>query len=183
MKKIVLVSALFLSLLTTGCMSDAPKTSAVIKTTMGDITVELYSDKAPETVANFVSLSESGKYDGVPFHRVIKDFMIQTGDFENQNGTGGYSYHGPNTTLIDEFAPGLTHEKGTLSMANTGRPNTGGSQFFIVQADEGTSWLDGKHAIFGKVTEGMDVVDAIANVETGVRDNPVEPVLIEEVKF
>jgi len=154
----------------------------VIHTNMGDMKVLLYGEKAPETVKNFLSLSQAGKYDGVIFHRVIKDFMIQVGDFENSNGTGGYSYKGPGTYLQDEFAEGLTHEKGTLSMANAG-PNTGGSQFFIVQAEEGTAFLDGKHAIFGKVIEGLEFVDVIADVETGFQDRPVEDVVIESVEI
>ncbi len=157
-------------------------TIALIKTNMGEMKVLLYTDLAPETTANFMEHAESGKYDGVIFHRVIEDFMIQTGDFENMNGTGGYSYKGPGTSLDDEFGEGLTHLKGVLSMANAG-PNTGGSQFFIVQNADGTDFLDGKHAIFGFVYEGIDVVDDIAAVETAYPDKPVEDVLIEGIEI
>lgn len=154
----------------------------ILKTSYGNIKVELYTEKAPETTKNFIELAKQGKYDGVVFHRVIKDFMIQTGDFENADGTGGYSYKGPGTYLEDEFGKGLKHEYGTLSMANSG-PNTGGSQFFIVQAKDGTSWLDGKHAIFGKVSDGMDIVEKIAAAETGAMDRPVEDIIIEKVEI
>ena len=153
---------------------------ATLKTNMGDITIELHADKAPETVKNFVELAKAGKYDGVIFHRVIEDFMIQTGDFENHNGTGGHSYKGPGTSLQDEFGKGLEHGYGAVSMANSG-PNTGGSQFFIVQAKDGTPWLDGMHAIFGQVTEGMDVVDKIAKAEKNAMDKPLEDIVIESI--
>ncbi len=136
-------------------------TIATIKTEEGEIKMFLYTEEAPETAKNFIEHANAGKYNDVPFHRIINDFMIQTGDFENQNGTGGYSYKGAGTSLVDEFGEGLEHLKGAVSMANSG-PNTGGSQFFIVQAKDGTDWLDGKHAIFGFVYEGLDVVDKIA---------------------
>ena len=126
-----------------------------IETTLGDIEVELYAKEAPQTVANFVKLTKSGYYDGIIFHRVIPEFMIQTGD-PTGTGTGGPGY-----TFEDEFSPQLKHDKaGTLSMANSG-PNTNGSQFFIT--DKPTPWLDGKHSIFGHVTQGIDVVHSIAN--------------------
>lgn len=160
----------------------AYQTTAIMTTNHGEITIGLYDEKAPETAKNFIELSKAGKYDGVIFHRVIKDFMIQTGDFENANGTGGHSYKGPGTYLKDEFGEGLAHDYGTLSMANSG-PNSGGSQFFIVQAKDGTPWLDGKHAIFGRVIEGMDVVEKIAAVETGFQDKPTEDVVIEKVEI
>ena len=147
---------------------------AVIETTLGTIKAELYGNEAPETVKNFVTLAEEKKYDGTPFHRVIEGFMIQTGDFDMKNGMGGYSYKGPGTVIQDEFSPNLKNVKGALSMANRG-PNTGGSQFFIVQA-EATEWLDGKHAVFGQVIEGMDVVDAIATAETDPFDRPQTPI-------
>lgn len=163
-------------------LEKTPKTTAVIVTNLGDITVELYPELAPETVKNFTTLAKDKKYDGVPFHRIIKDFMIQTGDFENQNGTGGYSYQGPGTSIPDEFHRALTHTYGALSMANRGA-NTGGSQFFIVQKSDGTSWLDGKHAVFGHVTEGMEVVESIAALETDSSDRPLEEARIEKVEF
>lgn len=152
---------------------------AVIETTLGNMEVELYGDQAPETVKNFITLAEEGKYDGTPFHRVIQDFMIQTGDFEKQNGTGGYSYKGPGTIIPDEFSPELKNVKGALSMANRG-PNTGGSQFFIVHAAS-TPWLDGMHSVFGQVTKGLDVLDKIATVETDYSDAPLEPILINTI--
>jgi peptidyl-prolyl cis-trans isomerase B (cyclophilin B) len=153
--------------------------NAVIETTLGSMTVELYGDATPETVTNFVTLAQEGKYNGVPFHRVIEDFMIQTGDFENQNGTGGYSYQGPGTLIPDEFVDGLTHKKGTLAMANRG-PNTGASQFYIVHA-EATPWLDGGHTVFGQLTEGFEVLDAIATAETDAQDQPLEPISIVSI--
>jgi peptidyl-prolyl cis-trans isomerase B (cyclophilin B) len=157
-------------------------TIAVIKTNHGDIKILLYTEEVPETTQNFLQLAREGKYEGVIFHRVINDFMIQTGDFENNDGTGGYSYKGPGTYLQDEFGEGLEHIRGAVSMANRG-PNTGGSQFFIVQAQDGTTWLNGAHAIFGYVYEGMDVVDEIAAVEIDTNDKPVEDVLIETIEI
>lgn len=140
----------------------------------------LYTEEAPETTKNFIELSKEGKYNDTIFHRIIDDFMIQGGDFENRNGTGGYSYKGPGTYLKDEFGEGLEHKYGAVSMANAG-PDTAGSQFFIVQASGGTPWLDGAHAIFGYVYEGMDVVEEMANVETDGSDKPLEDVVLEEV--
>ncbi|EAQ82305.1 peptidylprolyl isomerase [Blastopirellula marina] len=126
---------------------------ASIETDKGTIKVQLHDDKAPKTVANFEKLAADGFYDGLKFHRVINDFMVQTG-CPNGTGTGGPGYK-----FEDEFHPDLKHDgPGVLSMANSG-PNTNGSQFFITHTK--TDWLDGKHAVFGKVTEGQDVVDAI----------------------
>ncbi len=126
----------------------------LMKTTKGDIQIELYPEHAPLTVANFVNLAERGYYDGLRFHRVIPDFMIQGGD---PSGTGS---GGPGYQFADEFHPELKHDgPGVLSMANAG-PGTNGSQFFITHKD--TSWLNGKHTVFGRVTAGQDVVDAIA---------------------
>lgn len=164
-------------------MQTEPKTGdtvATLKTNMGDIKVLLYTELAPETTKNFIEHANADRYDETIFHRVISDFMIQGGDFENFNGTGGYGYKGPGTNIPDEFGEGLTHVKGALSMANAG-PNTGGSQFFIVQNEDGTDWLDGKHAIFGFAYEGMDVVDEIAGVSTAFGDKPLEDVVIEDV--
>lgn len=144
---------------------------AVFETSKGTFQVELFQDKAPETVKNFVTLVEKGFYNGLLFHRVIPDFMIQ-GGCPKGDGTGGPGY-----TIQDEFAPGLKHERGILSMANAG-PNSGGSQFFITLV--ATPWLDGKHAIFGRVVEGMDVVDAIGAVATE-NDRPVEDVSISTI--
>ena len=155
-------------------------TIATIKTNKGVIKMLLYTNQAPETTKNFIELAKAKKYDGVIFHRVINDFMIQTGDFENQNGTGGYTYQGPGTLIKDEFGPGLKHLRGAVSMANAG-PNTGGSQFFIVQKSDGTDWLNGKHSIFGFVYEGMDVVDAIAAVEADAGNKPLSDIKMEDV--
>jgi len=142
--------------------------TAVIETNMGKIKIKLYTDKAPITTANFQKLISDGFYNGQIFHRVIDGFMIQGGD-PTGTGTGG-SKEG----IKDEFGPGLKHDKkGMLSMANRG-PNTGTSQFFITLA--ATPWLDGKHAIFGEVIEGMDVVDKIGKTKTGPNDKPVADV-------
>src|SRR5512139_1196390 len=129
------------------------KYAATISTDKGDITIQLFADKTPNTVNNFVFLAREGFYDGTFFHRVIADFMVQGGD---PTGTGR---GGPGYRFKDEFAPSLRHDKpGVLSMANAG-PNTNGSQFFITHV--ATPWLDGKHSVFGRVIEGQDVVDAI----------------------
>lgn len=146
---------------------------ATIETELGTIKIELFEDKVPVTVDNFIKLALKGYYNGVIFHRVIKDFMVQTGD---PQGTG---MGGPGYTIKDEFSPVLKHNAaGVLSMANAG-PNTGGSQFFITLAQ--TSWLDNKHAVFGQVIGGLDVVKAIGEVETGVNDRPVKPVTMQKV--
>lgn len=146
---------------------------AVFETNQGTFEVELFEDKAPITVKNFTDLAEKGFYDGLIFHRVIDGFMIQGGD-PNGTGTGGPGY-----TIPDEFGEGLKHDsEGVLSMANAG-PNTGGSQFFITLAP--TPWLDGHHAIFGKVVKGMDVVRAIGKVDTDFQDKPLSKVVMEKV--
>ncbi|MGL4367296.1 MAG: peptidylprolyl isomerase [Brevinemataceae bacterium] len=145
----------------------------IIETSEGTVQAELFQDKAPITVSNFISLVEKGYYDGIIFHRVIKDFMIQTGD---PQGTG---MGGPGYTIKDEFHPMLKHAKGgVLSMANAG-PNTGGSQFFITLVP--TSWLDGKHAVFGQVIEGLDIVQKIGSVKTDQSDKPVKPVTMKKL--
>ena len=147
--------------------------TATIETTQGTIRIELFEDKAPKTTKNFIDLAEKGFYDGVVFHRVIDGFMIQGGD---PTGTGR---GGPGYKIDDEFHKDLKHDdKGILSMANAG-PNTGGSQFFITLA--ATPWLDRKHAIFGKVTEGMDIVEKIGKTRVGAGDRPVEEVRMEKV--
>ena len=145
---------------------------ATLHTNHGAIALELFDEDAPKTVKNFTKLARDGFYDGVIFHRVIPDFMIQGGD---PTGTGS---GGPGYQFEDEFNQ---HKviRGALAMANAG-PNTNGSQFFIVTADE-TPWLDGKHTVFGRVTDGMDVVDAISAVDRDARDKPYEDVVIERV--
>jgi cyclophilin family peptidyl-prolyl cis-trans isomerase len=147
---------------------------AVLHTNRGRIEVELFDDDAPKTVDNFRRLSTDGFYDGVVFHRVIPDFMIQGGD-PTGTGTGGPGY---------EFGDEINEHRivrGTLAMANAG-PNTNGSQFFLVTADA-TPWLDGKHTVFGRVTDGMDVVDEISNTERDARDRPRNDVVIERVEL
>jgi peptidyl-prolyl cis-trans isomerase B (cyclophilin B) len=146
--------------------------AATMHTNHGAIELELFEGEAPKTVENFRKLAEDGFYNGVIFHRVIPDFMIQGGDPE---GTGS---GGPGYTFEDEFN---AHPvvRGALAMANAG-PNTNGSQFFIVTADA-CPWLDGKHTVFGQVTNGMDVVDAISAVETDAADRPHESVVIERI--
>ncbi len=151
----------------------SPDTEVVFETNLGDITIKLLPEEAPKIAKNFVQLADSNKYDGTIFHRVIDGFMIQGGDYENRNGTGGKSFNGEE--LLDEFSPNLSHVRGTVSMANHG-PNTNGSQFFIVQKD--ASFLDGRHSIFGQVIAGMDVVDQIAQVNTDAKDMPLENVTI-----
>ena len=176
---------------------------AEMKTSMGDITILLFPDKAPKAVENFTTHAKNGYYDGLKFHRVIPGFMIQGGD-PRGNGTGGESIWG--RPFQDEFTMDLWNFRGALSMANSG-PNTNGSQFFIVQAPEvdegllgqmkmagfpadviekykevgGTPWLDHRHTVFGQVISGMDVVDAIAMAETGAQDMPKEDILIQTI--
>ena len=179
------------------------ETVAVMHTTLGDISIRLFADMVPRTVKNFVTHAQNGYYDGLIFHRVIKDFMIQGGD-PTGTGCGGESIYGEK--FEDEFHPELHNIKGALSMANAG-PNTNGSQFFIVQASTvpedmleqmrgmtdrgfpentvnayeslgGTPWLDFRHSVFGQVFDGMDIVAAIANVKTDGSDRPLEDVKI-----
>jgi len=153
----------------------------IIHTNKGDIHLELFSNKTPKTVENFVKLAKEGFYDGTKFHRVIKGFMIQGGDPLTKNddlmdrwGTGGPGY-----TFDDEIGPDNHNDRGTIAMANAG-PNTNGSQFFINVADN--NFLDTKHTVFGKVTQGMDVVEAIENSETFPDDKPVEPVIVKSIE-
>lgn len=173
------------------------------ETTMGTIEIKLFPEEAPKTVENFITHVENGYYNGLFFHRVIKDFMLQGGD-PTGTGMGGESIWGK--SFADEFSRNLFNFRGALSMANAG-PNTNGSQFFIVQASEvpknmtrqmkeadfpeevvnaykengGTPWLDYRHTVFGQVVEGMDIVDAIADVKKGAQDRPVEDVVINKI--
>ena len=149
-------------------------TNATLHTNHGPIEVELFDEDAPKTVENFRKLAEDGFYDGVTFHRVIPDFMIQGGD---PTGTG---MGGPGYTFEDEINEHKV-ERGALAMANAG-PDTNGSQFFIVTTDA-APWLDGKHTVFGEVTGGMDTVDSIEGTETGPGDRPSEPQVIERVEL
>lgn len=178
---------------------------AVMHTNKGDISIKLFPEYAPKAVENFTTHAKNGYYDGLIFHRVIKNFMIQGGD-PLGSGIGGESIWGK--AFEDEFTPALHNLRGALSMANSG-PNTNGSQFFIVQADSapaqmlaqmkqipdsypeecvedyaamgGTPWLDFRHTVFGQVFEGLDVVDAIANVTVGSADKPIEDVVINSI--
>jgi peptidyl-prolyl cis-trans isomerase A (cyclophilin A) len=186
-------------LLLAGCASQAPKVTPVatpvpaaptstttpettkdntivkikIETTLGDIYADLYEAEAPKTVENFVTLANKGFYDGIIFHRVIPTFMIQTGD---PTGTG---MGGPGYKFRDEFSPKLRHDKpGVLSMANSG-PNTNGSQFFITEVP--TPFLDDKHAVFGQVTQGMDVVLKIARAQRDGQDKPLQNIAMKKV--
>ena len=178
-----------------------------MKTNMGDIKIKLFPKEAPKTVENFVTHAKNGYYNGLIFHRVIKDFMIQGGD-PTGTGMGGESIFGH--SFEDEFDPALHNLRGSLSMANAG-PNTNGSQFFIVQADTvpehllgqmkgmpeafpeevvnaykemgGTPWLDFRHTVFGQVVEGMDVVDSIAAVAVAAADKPIQDVVINTIEI
>ena len=185
MKKIFcLAASLLFLLLSTACAAGGQNSNggdkkmgnriARFETSKGTFDIELFEDKAPKTTGNFITLVEKGFYNGLIFHRVIDGFMIQ-GGCPKGDGTGGPGY-----TIPDEFHPDLRHSgEGILSMANAG-PNTGGSQFFITLAK--TEWLDGHHAVFGKVIKGMDVVKAIGKVETDpFRDRPYEDVKIQKI--
>ena len=187
MRKISLMLLAAMLILTTGCFAADGKNSAdnggkekvanriaVFETNKGTFEIELFEDKTPITTKNFIDLAQKGFYDGVIFHRVIDGFMIQGGDPE---GTG---MGGPGYTIEDEFLPELTFDgEGLLAMANTGRPHTGGSQFFITLAK--TDWLNGKHTIFGKVVQGMEVVREIGHSKTDFSDRPVQEVVMEKV--
>ncbi|MDK6810566.1 peptidylprolyl isomerase [Ligilactobacillus agilis] len=176
---------------------------ATFKTNKGDFAIKLFPKQTPKTVENFLGLVAKNYYDGIIFHRVIKDFMIQGGD-PTGTGMGGQSLWG--TPFEDEFSNELFNIRGALSMANAG-PATNGSQFFIVQNQNmpaqmeeqmvaagypkeiieayrqgGTPWLDHRHTVFGQVVSGMEIVDEIANVETGIQDKPVEDVVIKTIE-
>ncbi|MEH6948677.1 MULTISPECIES: peptidylprolyl isomerase [Peribacillus] len=181
----------------------ANEKAVLMQTTLGDIKIKLFPEVAPKAVENFLTHAENGYYEGIIFHRVIKDFMIQGGD-PTGTGMGGESIWG--APFEDEFAMNAFNIRGALSMANAG-PGTNGSQFFIVQAPHvdvrmgeqmkqagypeemikaymeqgGTPWLDHKHTVFGQVIEGMDVVDTITNVETTYGDKPAEDVVIKKI--
>jgi peptidyl-prolyl cis-trans isomerase B (cyclophilin B) len=216
-KKLSLLSCLILVFAATGCggkdlgtfgyQTKNPRkndTIAIMKTNMGDIKIKFFPNEAPKAVENFITHAKNGYYNGVTFHRVINEFMIQGGD-PTATGMGGESIW--NAPFEDEFTDKLHNIRGALSMANSG-PNTNGSQFFIVQKgpfsdDEmealkqngydiklmeeyrpygGTPWLDNRHTVFGQVIEGMDVVDAIAAVEVGENDKPLADVVIESIE-
>jgi cyclophilin family peptidyl-prolyl cis-trans isomerase len=175
MKKLIIILIILVTFLV-GCTEGGDKmTIAEFETSEGNFEVELFTEKAPITTKNFIDLIEKGFYDDLIFHRVIKGFMIQGGD-PNGDGTGGPGYE-----IEDEFDQSLKHDSaGVLSMANAG-PNTGGSQFFITL--DATPWLDGKHAVFGKVTKGMDVIDNIGMAKTGFGDKPSKDIVIKKVSI
>ena len=153
---------------------------ATLQTTKGDITIEFFDADAPNTVANFVKLAKAGFYDGTKFHRVIKSFMIQGGAplTKDDTMTARWGTGDPGYKFADEIRANNHNIIGTISMANAG-PNTNGSQFFINTADN--NFLDGKHTTFGRVTAGMDVVQAIEATPTGAADRPLEPMVIERI--
>jgi peptidylprolyl isomerase len=170
-KSIIFITAILILIAGVIIMSQNQDTKIRLETTEGEIIIQLYGEM-PVTAGNFESLVSKGFYDGIIFHRVIDNFMIQGGD---PTGTGS---GGPGYTIKDEFTGTDLdrNDRGTISMANTGRPNTGGSQFFINLVDN--NYLDGKHSVFGKVVKGMEVVDSIAQMETDNQDRPLQEVKI-----
>ncbi len=165
--------------------------TAVFTTNKGVIEIELFEDKMPITTGNFIKLAQEKFYDGTKFHRIIDGFMIQAGDPNSKTeNVMSYGTGGPGYTIQDEFVtdPLLSNVRGTIAMANTGQPNSGGSQFFINTIDNLGLDFDkdpaaSKHPVFGRVVKGMDIVDAISKVETGQRDLPVDPVVIESIQI
>lgn len=181
MKIIKIFLILLLTLFLISCGGNK-MTTATFETNQGEFKLELYTETMPITAGNFVKLAEEGFYDNTKFHRIIKDFMIQGGDPLSKDdskrmmwGTGDPGYK-----IEDEFTDNNKNDRGTISMANAG-PNTGGSQFFINVVNN--NFLDSKHPVFGKVVEGMDVVDKIVNLPTKPGDQPVEDVVVEKVKI
>lgn len=171
---------------------DRPKsgeTIAIIKTNRGEMSARLFPEIVGEAATNFIELARQGKYDGAPFHRIIKGFMIQGGDFTRKNGTGGHAAQGPGTTIGDKYDPRLSHQRGALSWAKTMMPHSIGSQFFIVHPSEGTHFLDHPengglaegYSVFGQLFDGFDVLDDIAGVQTDRNDRPYDDVTIESV--
>lgn len=165
-----------------------PTAYATITTNKGKMKFKLFGEQAPELTKNFVELANQGKYTDVPFHRVMKDFMVQTGDFQNKNGTGGYSYKGEGTTLGDEYHESLVHVYGALANAKTMMPNSIGSQFYIVNNTDGAHMLDDRYSVFGLLVEGSDVLDVISSVELtsnsgGELSRPTEEIIMESVEI
>ena len=165
------------------------ETIATITTNLGEMKCRIFDDRVPEVARNFIELANQGKYNGSPFHRIIKGFMIQGGDFTNRNGTGGHAAQGPDSRINDQYDSELSHVRGALSWAKTCMPCSIGSQFFIVHGDSnhfldhdkvGKGPNDGS-SVFGQLYDGFDVLDAIANVETDRMDRPTQDVIIESV--
>lgn len=172
--------------------TDGPKagdTIAIIKTNQGTMKAIIYDKIVKESATNFIELARQNRYTDVPFHRVIKDFMIQGGDFTNKNGTGGHSAKGPGTTIADQYDPQLSHIRGALAWAKTSAPKSIGSQFYIVHPEKGAHFLDHPkgggaaegYSVFGQLYEGFDVLDKIANTPTAPGDRPKSPMTIESI--
>ena len=165
------------------------ETIAIIQTNQGEMRARLFPEIVGECATNFVELAKQCKYDGAPFHRIIKGFMIQGGDFNRKNGTGGHAAKGPGSTIGDKYDSRLSHVRGALSWAKTMMPHSIGSQFFIVHPAEGTHFLDHPanggpaegYSVFGQLFEGFDVLDKIAEARTDRNDRPYEDVIIEKV--
>lgn len=166
-------------------------TIAVIKTSKGVMKAKVFTSIVPDAARNFVELARQGKYAGTTFHRVIKDFMIQGGDFTNRNGTGGHAARGPGTTIADQYDPRLSHVRGAIAWAKTSAPQSIGSQFYIVHPRKGAHFLDHKasggpsegYTVFGQLYEGFDVLDAIASTPTGPNDKPLQDAVIESIEI
>jgi len=162
---------------------------AIFTTNKGVFELELFADQMPITTGNFIKLAEEGYYDGIKFHRIIDGFMIQGGDPNTKtDNRASYGQGGPGYTILDEFVEGelLSNVRGTISMANTGQPNSGGSQFFLntvdnINLDFNQQPFSSKHPVFGRITAGMDIIDTISSVATGPGDVPVEDVVIESL--
>lgn len=172
--------------------TDKPKSGdmiAIIDTNQGTMKAIIFDKIVKESANNFIELVRQGKYSNVPFHRVIKDFMIQGGDFTNKNGTGGHSAKGPGTTIADQYSPHLSHIRGALAWAKTQAPKSIGSQFYIVHPEKGAHFLDHPkgggpadgYSVFGQLYEGFDVLDKIATTPTAPGDRPVSPMIIESI--
>ena len=167
------------------------ETIAVIVTNRGLMKLRLFPEIVGAAAENFIELARQGKYDGAPFHRVIKDFMIQGGDFTNKNGTGGHAAQGEDSTISDVYDPRLTHIHGALSWAKTAAPNSIGSQFFIVHGKDGAHFLDHPadghehqgYTVFGQLYEGFETLDNIATVKTDSRDRPKEDIIIRSISI
>jgi cyclophilin family peptidyl-prolyl cis-trans isomerase len=165
------------------------ETIAVITTNQGAMKFRLFGDLIPEGVKNFTELAKAGKYAGAPFHRVIRDFMVQGGDFTNKDGTGGHACKGPGSTIGDQYHADLSHIRGALAYAKTNAPNSIGSQFYIVHPAKGAHFLDHPagggpaqgYTVFGQLFDGFEVLDKIATTKTKPGDVPVEPQVIEDV--
>ena len=170
-------------------MPQSGETIAIIQTNQGEMRARLFPEIVGECATNFVELAKQGKYDGAPFHRIIKGFMIQGGDFNRKNGTGGHAAKGPGSTIGDKYDSRLSHVRGALSWAKTMMPHSIGSQFFIVHPAEGTHFLDHPanggpaegYSVFGQLFEGFDVLDKIAEARTDRNGRPDEDVIIEKV--